>query len=289
MNQASSVAEIELVERVCGYIEAHIDCAPSLTEIGAQFHLSHFHLQRTFKRVLGITPRQYAEGLRLETLKTRLRAGQNVTTALYDAGYSSSSRLYERAPEMLGMTPLTYSKGGAGMQIEYLICNSKLGRLLVGKTERGICAVHLRKSSDDELRQVLFTEYPLAQITEIDGPMCAWVHAILAHIDGTLPHLDLPLDIQATAFQLNVWLRLRAIPYGETRTYGEIAAALGNPNSARAVAEAVQANHLAIVIPCHRAGRTDGAATQYYSPGAEESRRLLLKNEQEIVQRQPER
>lgn len=277
-------SELELVQRVCAYIEDHIDSAPTLVEIGAHFHMSHFHLQRTFKRVLGITPRQYADGYRLENFKCLLREGHNVTSALYDAGYGSSRGIYERAPEVLGMTPLTYSKGGTGMEISYLICTSKLGRLLVGKTERGVCAVHLRRNNNDaELRDVLYREYPYAEIVERDDDMCSWVLQILAHIDGTQPHLDLPVDTQATAFQLHVWQALRDIPYGETRTYGEIAESLGKPKAARAVAKAVNSNHLAVVIPCHRAGRKDGEATEYYSPGAEESRRVLLKNEQEMA------
>lgn len=277
--------ELELVQRVCDYIETTIDRAPTLVEIGAHFHVSHFHLQRMFKRVLGISPRQYAEGYRLESFKTLVRGGHSVTTALYDAGYGSSSRLYERAPEMLGMTPLTYSKGGAGMAIAYLICTCKLGRLLVGTTERGVCAVHLRQN-DDELRDMLRREYPLAEIRETDA-MCEWVQKILAHIDGSHPHLDLPVDIRATAFQLNVWQALRAIPYGETRTYGEIAESIGRPKAARAVAEAVNANRLSMVIPCHRAGCTDGEATAYYSPGGEETRRLLRRHEREVARQRP--
>lgn len=280
MNQAALDRELELVQRICGYIEANSERALTLVEIGAHFHMSHFHLQRVFKRALGITPRQYADGYRLAHFKTLLREGRSVTTALYDVGYGSSSRLYERARDVLGMTPLTYSKGGAGMRIQYLICGCKLGRLLVGATERGVCAVSLRQS-DDELRSVLASEYPLAEIIETDDDLSGWVKQILAHIDGTLPHLNLPVDIQATAFQLSVWQALRAIPYGETRTYGEIAAALGKPKAARAVAEAVHANPVLAVIPCHRAGRADGAATEYYTPSQEESRRLLLANEQE--------
>ncbi len=233
--------ELELVQRVCCYIEEHVDRAPTLVEIGAHFHMSHYHLQRTFKRVTGITPRQYAEGYRLKNLKSLLREGQSVTTALYDVGYGSSSRLYERAPDMLGMTPLTYSRGGAGMEITYMICDSALGRLLVGKTERGVCAINIRPS-DDELRAWLRREYPLAKIVENDGAMSDWVRQILDHIDGKRPHLDLPLDIQATAFQLTVWQALRETPYGETRTYGEIAASIGHPHAARAVAKAVKDN-----------------------------------------------
>lgn len=272
--------EVELVERVCCYLEQTIDAAPTLAEIGAHFHVSPYHLQRTFKRVVGITPRQYAEGYRLENLKSRLRSGSSVTNALYDVGYGSSSRLYERAPEMLGMTPRTYSRGGEGMEIAYSTFATQLGRLLVGKTERGVCAVHIRQT-DDELRAQIKREYPLAQIVEQEGALCAWVRAILNHIDGTQPHLDLPLDIQATAFQLNVWLALRTIPYGETRTYGEIAETIGHPNAARAVAEAVHANPVVMVIPCHRVERKDGEPSRYYSTGAEEQRRVLLENEQQ--------
>jgi AraC family transcriptional regulator of adaptative response/methylated-DNA-[protein]-cysteine methyltransferase len=170
------------------------------------------------------------------------------------------------------------------MAIAYLICSCKLGRLLVGTTERGVCAVHLRQS-DDELRRMLHREYPLAEISETDE-MCAWVEEILAHIGGSHPHLNLPIDIQATAFQLNVWQALRDIPYGETRTYGDIAVSIGKPKAARAVAEAVNANHIAMVIPCHRAGCVDGEATRYYSPSGEEARRRMRDNEQEIVHQQ---
>jgi AraC family transcriptional regulator of adaptative response/methylated-DNA-[protein]-cysteine methyltransferase len=280
LSVAAASPDLELVQDVCAYIEENIECAPTLVEIGAHFHMSHFHLQRIFKRVMGITPRQYAEGYRLEMLKSRLRQGNNVTTAMYDAGYGSSSRLYERAPDMLGMTPLTYSRGGAGMKINYMICTTRLGRLLVGKTERGVCAIHLRQN-DADLHAQIRREYPLAEIIETDGPLCRWVRQILDHIEGKHPHLDLPLDIQATAFQLNVWQALRQIPYGETRTYGEIAASLGKPNAARAVAEAVEANRVIMVIPCHRAEREDGEPSSYYTPQSEYSFHMLRENEQE--------
>lgn len=280
--------EIELVQQVCDYIEQNIEHSPTLVEIGEHFHMSHFHLQRTFKRLLGITPRQYAEGYRLQNLKGLLRDGKTVTNALYDVGYSSSSRLYERAPEMLGMTPLTYSRGGAGMEISYMITSTRLGRLLVGKTERGVCAVHVR-ATDDELREQLYREYPLAEIVEKDGDICSWVRGILNHVDGTQPHLDLPIDVQATAFQLNVWQALRAIPYGESRTYASIARSLGKPNAASAVAKAIDANPVLLVIPCHRTEREDGEATQYCSPAGEKTRRLLRENEQEVIARRPKR
>lgn len=280
----AAVPELELVQRVCDYIEQNIECAPTLPEIGAHFHMSHFHLQRTFKRVLGITPRQYAEGYRLQNLKGLLRDGQSVTSALYDVGYGSSSRLYERAPDMLGMTPLTYSRGGAGMNITYTIMSTSLGRLLVGKTERGVCAVHIRPT-DAELREQLQREYPLAQIVEEEDDICAWVKAILSHIDGTQPHLELPLDVQATAFQLNVWLALRAIPYGETRTYASIARSLGKPQAASAVAKAIDANPVLMVIPCHRTETEEGEPSHYYTPQGKETRRRLRENEQEVIHR----
>ena len=287
MNAATVAAdcpELELVQRICEYIEQNIECSPTLSEIGEHFHMSHFHLQRTFKRVLGITPRQYAEGYRLKNLKGLLRDGQSVTSALYDVGYGSSSRLYERAPDMLGMTPLTYSRGGAGMEITYTITSTKLGRLLVGKTERGVCAVHIRQT-DEELREQLYREYPLADIVEEDDDICSWVKAILNHIDGTQPHLDLPLDVQATAFQLNVWQALRDIPYGESRTYATIAKSIGKPKAASAVAKAIDANPLLMVIPCHRTECQDGEPSHYYTPAAEETRRRLRENEHEVIQR----
>jgi AraC family transcriptional regulator of adaptative response/methylated-DNA-[protein]-cysteine methyltransferase len=180
----------------------------------------------------------------------------------------------------MGMTPSKYRKGGEGMNITFTICTCHLGRLLIGTTDRGVCAIHLRPSNDDdELRAVLYREYPLAEIVETDDLMCDWVVQILDHVAGTHPDLDLPIDTQATAFQLNVWQALRAIPYGETRTYGEIAASLGRPNAARAVAKAVNSNHVAMLIPCHRAERKDGEVTEYYSQGAEEARRAMRENE----------
>ncbi len=274
---------IALVRRICDYLEANVERAPTLQEIGAHFHMSHYHLQRVFKRLTGVTPRQYAEGYRLNNLKSLLREGQSVTSALYDVGYGSSSRLYERAPEMLGMTPLTYSRGGAGMAIRYMICSSRLGRLLVGKTERGVCAVRIRPT-DAELREQLYREYPLAEIVEeAADAMCDWVMQILGYIEGTQPHLELPLDIQATAFQLQVWQALREIPYGETRTYGAIARSLGRPQAASAVAKAADANPTLLLIPCHRAECEDGSASHYTSQAGKKTRTLILANEREIV------
>src|SRR4051794_29053499 len=155
--------QVEPVRQACRYIEANLDRPLTLSEVSAEVGLSPYHLQRTFKRVMGITPRQYAEARRLDNIKTQLREGASVTTVIYDVGYSSSSRLYERAPEQLGMTPTAYRKGGAGMQISFTIVESPLGRLLVGATERGVCAVSLG-DSDAYLESALRREYPAAHI-----------------------------------------------------------------------------------------------------------------------------
>ncbi|MBN8621017.1 MAG: methylated-DNA--[protein]-cysteine S-methyltransferase [Anaerolineae bacterium] len=270
--------EVDLANRVARYIQSCQSETPTLDEMGAAFHMSPFHLQRTFKRIVGITPRQYAESHRLKQLKKRLRGGEKVTSALYNAGYGSSSRLYERAPEKLGMTPAVYSKGGTGMHITYSIHNCHLGRVLVAMTPRGICAVHIGRN-DSELEDVLRLEYPAATLERNTGPFCDWVAGLLGHLNGNKAHLDLPLDIQGTAFQWKVWQALMDIPYGETRTYGEIAAAIGHPRAARAVAEAVHKNPTAILIPCHRAGRQDGLPTRYYSERSAYGREKLIETE----------
>lgn len=273
---------VDLANRLVRYIQESPAESPTLDEMSAEFNVSRFHLQRTFKRVVGITPRQYADYSRLKELKCRLRQGENVTNAMYNAGYGSSSRLYEHAPETMGMTPATYSKGGEGMLIHYAIVDCHLGRILVGMTERGICAVHIG-TNDAELEAVLRREYPTAIIQEGARAACDWVRGLLELINGTHPHLDLPLDIQGTAFQWKVWTALLDIPYGQTRTYGEIASAIGHPKAARAVAEAVNANPTAVIIPCHRAECKDGTPSRYTSQRSVKVKKVLL----EIEQHQP--
>lgn len=270
--------DVDLANRLARYIQDSPAQNPTLDEMSAQFNVSPFHLQRTFKRVVGITPRQYADYNRLKDLKSRLREGENVTDAMYNAGYSSSSRLYETAPERLGMTPATYSKGGAGMYIHYAIVDCHLGRILVGMTERGICSVHIG-TNDGELEAVLRREYPAAVIEESASAACDWVRGLLEIVKGAEPHVDLPLDIQGTAFQWKVWTALLEIPYGETRTYGEIAAMIGHPKAARAVAEAVNSNPTAVLIPCHRAECKDGTPTKYYSERSARAKKALLDSE----------
>jgi AraC family transcriptional regulator of adaptative response/methylated-DNA-[protein]-cysteine methyltransferase len=253
---------VDLVRRVCRHIEDHGDGPPTLRALGERAGVSPFHLQRTFKRIIGITPRQYAEKCRLDRLKANLRGGDDVTGAIYGAGYGSDSRLYERANEHLGMTPGTYRRGGQGMRIGYTTVDCPLGRLLVAATERGLCAVSLG-DSDPELEVALRVEYPNAEIGRDVGDLDGWVAAILGYLDGQTTRLDLPLDIRVTAFQWRVYEALRSIPVGSTRTYGEVAASLGRPGAARAVGRSCATNPVALVIPCHRAVRGDGGPGGY--------------------------
>jgi len=264
-----------LVQRACAYIEEHCEEALSLTTLSEAMSMSPFHLQRVFKRITGITPYQYIETCRLKRLKERLKEGEAVTTAMYDAGYGSSSRLYERA--RLGMTPTTYRKGGQGMKIHYSITNSALGRLLVAATEKGICSVCLG-DADAILEAALISEYPAATIECDDGEMSVWIEMLVRYLDGQQPDLNLPLDVQATAFEWRVWTALQAIPYGETRSYSEIAQAIGNPKGVRAVANACASNPVALIVPCHRVVRNNGDIGGYR--WGIERKQSLLRQEQ---------
>src|SRR5262245_22840065 len=206
---------------------------------------------------MGISPRQYADACRLGRLKARLRETDTVTTAMYQAGYGSSSRLYERAAAQLGMTPGVYRRGGRGMHIRYTISDSPLGRLLLAGTDKGVSALYLG-DVDGELEAALKREYPAATIRREDDGLGLWLTPVLEHLRGGVPHLELPLDVQATAFQWRVWQELRKIPYGSTRTYTQVAEALGQPTAARAVARACATNPVSVVVPCHRVVREDG-------------------------------
>jgi AraC family transcriptional regulator of adaptative response/methylated-DNA-[protein]-cysteine methyltransferase len=268
-----SSPQIQMIRRVCRAIEERPDETPTLAALGDELGASPFHLERTFKRVLGITPRQYADALRLERLKSNLQNDQDVTGALYDAGYGSSRALYERAPEQLGMTPATYRRGGRGLDIAYTTVPSPLGRLLVAATARGVCAVSLG-DGDEELERSLAAEFFDAKLERDDQRLRPWVSALVAHLCGRQPQIDLPLDVQATAFQWRVWQELRKIPYGETRSYSQIAQAMGRPKAVRAVANACAANPAALVIPCHRVVR-DSGDTGGYRWGADRKRSLL--------------
>lgn len=275
-------SQSELIQRICRYIDLHLEGPLTLATLAAQTRIGPHHLQRTFQRVTGITPRQYADARRLGVLKKRLREGGDVTTALYEAGYGSSSRLYERAQGQLGMTPATYGRGGGGMRLAYTIVSSSLGRLLVGGTQRGVSAVYLG-DSDRPLEAALRKEYPNAEIHRDTNGLSAWVRTLLRHLNGQQPRLDLPLDVQATAFQRRVWEALRAIPYGSRRSYRAIARAIGRPSATRAVARACATNPVSVVVPCHRVVREDGHLGGYR--WGLERKRVLLKQESEAVKR----
>ncbi len=253
---------VGLVQEACRYIEAHLDSPLRLGSLAAHLGRSPHAVQRAFVRLLGITPRQYVDACRMDGVKARLRAREAVAHALYDVGYGSSSRLYERAPAQLGMTPATYRRGGRGMSIGYTIVASPLGRLLVGATERGVSAVSLG-DSDERLVAALRGEYPEADLRRDEKDLGPWVASIMAYLRGGRPHLALPLDIRATAFQRKVWDALRVIPHGATRSYGAIARAIGRPTAVRAVARACATNPVALVIPCHRVVREDGGLGGY--------------------------
>jgi AraC family transcriptional regulator, regulatory protein of adaptative response / methylated-DNA-[protein]-cysteine methyltransferase len=269
--------KVATVARVCREIDARVladsgidgdtdaDSRLTLAQLSKSVGVSPHQLERAFRAAIGITPRQYADAQRMRRLKSRLKKGDNVTTALYEAGYGSSSRLYERAPSHLGMTPADYRRGGEGMHIDYTIVDSPLGRLLVGATHRGISALYLGES-DDKLRGALEKEYPRSELRHDDsgpGSLGEWVGEVLAHLRGYKPHLDLPTDVQATAFQRRVWEELRRIPYGTTRTYTQVARAIGNPAAVRAVARACATNPVSVVVPCHRVVREDGKLAGY--------------------------
>lgn len=279
-----TTARDELVERARQWIEDHADETVRLADLGRELGVSPYHLQRTFKRALGFTPRQYAEARRLASLKARLRAGEEVTSALHGAGYGSSSRLYEHAHARLGMTPSTYRRGGKGVLVKYTIVDCPLGRLIVGATERGICAVGL-SSSDQDLEAFIRAELPAAQIDRDDAALSPLAQALLAHLEGGRAELDLPTDAQGTTYQRKVWDALRMIPYGETRTYSDVAAALGEPRAMRAVARACAANPLAVVVPCHRVLRKDGHLGGYR--WGLERKAALLEREEEQAHRAP--
>ncbi|MGH9594349.1 MAG: bifunctional DNA-binding transcriptional regulator/O6-methylguanine-DNA methyltransferase Ada [Bryobacteraceae bacterium] len=252
----------EQVARICREIEETIDGPAKLGDLAAKVESSPFQLLRSFRRLMGITPRQYADAIRLRRFKGQLKKGSNVTTALYEAGYGSSSRIYERADGQLGMTPATYRHGGKGMQISYTIESCPLGRVLVAATARGVSAVYLG-GAERPLEKELHQEYPRAQIRRDSRALSGWVRNIVRHLSGKQRQLDLPLDVEATAFQRMVWEELRKIPYGATRSYSQIARAMGRPAATRAVARACATNPVSIVVPCHRVVREDGKLAGY--------------------------
>ncbi len=270
----------DLAKAFCRYIEQHLDEPITLEQLGKVFRQSPFHLQRRFKAALGITPREYADSCRLRQLKRNLQAGDNVTRAMYDAGYGSSSRLYEKTASQLGMTPDKYRRGAIAASIRYACADSPLGRMLIAATDRGVCAIQFARS-DGELIEGLKREFPFAVRKRDEGGLQAWVAALLSKMTGRELNAALPLDIRATAFQRRVWTYLQSIPFGTTRSYGQVAKAIGQPSASRAVARACATNPVAVAIPCHRVVREDGNISGYR--WGVERKKTLLEMEQRGV------
>ena len=267
---------VPLVRAACQALARSEAPPPSLETLATEVGVPSHRLVRAFKRVLGITPKEYAAARRVARFKQELKRRPHVSPAVYEAGYGSSSRVYEGANAQLGMTPGAYARGGAGSTISYVIVESPLGRMLVAATERGVCRISL---GDDAaaLEADLISEFPAAQVQKDRAGLERWVAAILAHLEGREPHLDLPLDIRATAFQRRVWQELQQIPFGETRSYSDVARRLGQPKATRAVARACATNPVALAIPCHRVVKEDGDLGGYR--WGTERKRALLENE----------
>jgi len=234
----------------------------TLAELSKRVGVSSFHLQRLFKRATGLSPREYQSARRMQQVKRGLRKGDDVTTALYEAGFGSPSRLYEKSQQQLGMTPGTYRRGGAGLTVAYAIVPSALGRMLAAATPRGLCAVRFADTAT-ELERELREEFHAATLVRDEAALQPYLAPLLANLRGEHNTIDLPLDVRATAFQKKVWETLQRIPRGETRSYTEVAAAIGDAKAVRAVARACASNPVAVAVPCHRVVRSDGELAGY--------------------------
>ncbi len=268
-------ASARAIEAARSYLDLNVDRAVPLAELATRAGLSPSHLQRSFKRALGVSPKEYQDAQRVSRFKSRLRAGDTVSRATYEAGFGSSSRVYERSDAMLGMTPASYRRGGAGVRIAYTIADAPIGRVLVATTDRGVCAVELGEN-DADVERALRSDFPQATIERSDETHHTWVRAVLDRIRD--PHRSrpnrIPLDVDGTAFQQQVWRALQDIPAGERRSYREVAESIGRPTAARAVARACATNRIAVVVPCHRVVGARGDLSGY-KWGVERKRRLL--------------
>jgi len=245
----------------CRHIDEHHDERITLAALGGLTGVSPFHLQRLFRRIVGVSPREYQETSRIAHFKKRLSAGQTILHAMLDAGFGATSRLYEKT-DRLGMTPARYRKGAAGLEIAFTTLRSALGSVLIAATARGVCAIAL---GDDaaQLESGLRAEFRAASIRRDATLLRPHARKVKSFLNGSLQALDLPLDIRATAFQRKIWDLLRTVPFGHTTTYGEIARRAGKPEAARAVARAIATNPVALAIPCHRAVRKSGGLAGY--------------------------
>lgn len=270
----------EIVAAARARLDTSVETVP-LETLAAEAGVSASYLQRTFKRLTGLSPKAYADARRVERAKAGLRSGETVLGATFEAGFGSARALYEQAPTALGMTPGAYRRGGAGEQIRYALFDTARGMVLVAVTQQGVCAVSLGDTVA-ELEGELHREFPRAEISRDDAAVGPWAEPVLRYLAGApgdAPLHALPLDLRGTDFQRRVWAALRAIPFGETRTYGEVAAQLGRPSATRAVAQACGANRVALVVPCHRVVGAKGDL-RGYRWGPDRKRDLLEQERQ---------
>jgi AraC family transcriptional regulator, regulatory protein of adaptative response / methylated-DNA-[protein]-cysteine methyltransferase len=254
--------QAQKIEAACRYIDDNLDITLSLTAISRHVAVSPFHFQRLFKRILGISPRQYQQARRAGKFRQALLSEGRVTDAIYEAGYSSSSRAYESIPAQLGMTPSAFRRKGEGVEIRYTVLPSELGKLLIATTERGVCAVRFGESDAALLRE-LKHDFGAAEISRDDHRLARLAGQVKQLLAGSAGSLNIPIDIQGTAFQQLVWETLRKIPSGETRSYAQVAASIGRPKAVRAVANACASNPVALVVPCHRVVQKNGSLAGY--------------------------
>jgi AraC family transcriptional regulator of adaptative response/methylated-DNA-[protein]-cysteine methyltransferase len=266
-----------MVTAACRLIE-NAETAPTLEQLAKPTGLSPFHFHRIFKAIAGLTPKQYAAAHRASRVRSELGRGSSVTEAIFDAGYNASSRFYETANQVLGMTPSSYRAGGVDSEIRFAIGECSLGAILVAQSERGVCAI-LLGDDPDALARDLQDRFPKARLIGGDRDYEQLVAQVVGFIEAPAIGLDLPLDVRGTAFQQRVWQALREIPAGSTASYSEIARRIGAPSAARAVAQACAGNMLAVAIPCHRVVRNDGGLSGYRW-GVQRKRALLEREAQ---------
>ena len=254
--------QAQKVEAACRYIDENLDITLSLTAISRHVAISPFHFQRMFKRILGISPREYQQARRAGKFRQALLSDGSVTEAIYEAGFSSSSRAYESIPAQLGMTPSAYKRGGEGIEIRCTVVSTELGKLLVATTARGVCSVRFGESEAAMLRE-LKQDFRSATIHRDDTGLKSVADQIKQLLSGSTTSLNIPLDLRGTAFQQMVWKELRRIPAGQTRSYTDVAKTIGKPRAVRAVANACGSNPVALVVPCHRVVQKNGSLAGY--------------------------
>lgn len=288
LDRATDSSSRERFRQVCTYIRKHLDDreALKLEALSRRFGQSPFYFQRTFKSIVGVSPRQYVEAVRMETLKEDLKSNPSVTDAIYNAGFGSSSRVYDRIDTRIGMTPTEYRSGGKDVEISYVTAETPLGLMMLAATDRGLCFLEFGES-EAELLESLELEYPSSQLLAMDEPyseqFTAWMQALSSYLEGERTLQRLPVAIHGTAFQMKVWRYLQTIPEGSVQSYSEVAQAIGHPKAVRAVAGACAANRIALVIPCHRVIRGDGTLGGYR--WGLNRKRTLIDSERRIASR----